>query len=140
MDYAIRLPAKVLQDKIGYLLKGPVGRPPHEMRTLLCQLQLEAQSWKKPRRVVAKVEWHPGDRPTAGTNGASMRAAAVRYDSRRLQRGALMKAKRRVPALRRKQPDDLAANGRGCDRISLRRCLNKTENRERLAGNRRKSV
>ena len=33
MGYAIRLPAnRVLQDKIGYLLKRPVGRPPHEVR------------------------------------------------------------------------------------------------------------
>jgi len=22
---------------------------------------IKAQSWKKPRRVVAKVEWHPGE-------------------------------------------------------------------------------
>ena len=32
-SYAIRLPANyVLQDKIGHLLKRPVGRPPHEVR------------------------------------------------------------------------------------------------------------
>src|ERR1700681_1100206 len=33
MGYAIRLPAsRVLQEKIGYLLKRPVGRPPREVR------------------------------------------------------------------------------------------------------------
>ena len=33
MGYAIRLPANsILQSKIGYLLKRPVGRPPHELR------------------------------------------------------------------------------------------------------------
>ena len=33
MGYVIRLPAnRVLQDKIGYLLKRPVGRPPNEVR------------------------------------------------------------------------------------------------------------
>jgi Transposase DDE domain group 1 len=33
LGYTIRLPAnRVLQDKIGYLLKRPVGRPPHEVR------------------------------------------------------------------------------------------------------------
>jgi hypothetical protein len=32
-----------------------------------------------------------------------------------------MKAKQRVPALRGGQPGGLAANGIGCDRISLRR-------------------
>ena len=33
IGYTIRLPAnRVLQDRIGYLLKRPVGRPPQEMR------------------------------------------------------------------------------------------------------------
>jgi hypothetical protein len=32
IKYAIRLPANhVLQNRIGYLLKRPVGRPPHEV-------------------------------------------------------------------------------------------------------------
>jgi len=62
MGYAIRLPAnRVLQDKIGYLLKRPVGRPPHEVRRSYASFGYQAQSWKKPRRVVAKVEWHPGE-------------------------------------------------------------------------------
>ena len=47
-----------------------------------------------------------------------------------------MKTKRRVPALRGEQPDDLAANGDGCDRILLRRYLDETENHARWAGNR----
>jgi hypothetical protein len=41
IKYAIRLPAnQVLQGRIGYLLKRPVGRPPHEVlpcRSLLCR-------------------------------------------------------------------------------------------------------
>jgi len=62
MGYTIRLPAnRVLQDKIGYLLKRPVGRPPHEMRRYFASFSYQAQSWKKSRRVVAKVEWHPGE-------------------------------------------------------------------------------
>jgi hypothetical protein len=36
-----------------------------------------------------------------------------------------MKAKPRVSALRGRKPDDLAANGHGCDRISLRVSLMK---------------
>ncbi len=60
--YAIRLPTNpVLQGKIGYLLKRPVGRPPEEVRRYYASFHYQAGSWKKPRRVVAKVEWHPGE-------------------------------------------------------------------------------
>ena len=62
IGYTIRLPAnRVLQDRIGYLLKRPVGRPPHEARRFYASFTYRAQSWSKPRRVVAKVEWHPGE-------------------------------------------------------------------------------
>ena len=62
MSYTIRLPAnRVLQDKIGHLLKRPVGRPPQEMRRYYSSFSYQASSWNKPRRVVAKVEWHPGE-------------------------------------------------------------------------------
>ncbi len=62
IGYTIRLPAnRVLQDRIGYLLKRPVGRPPHEVRRYYASFTYRAQSWSKPRRVVAKVEWHPGE-------------------------------------------------------------------------------
>jgi hypothetical protein len=62
MGYTIGLPAnRVLRDKIGYLLKRPVGRPPHEVRRSYVSFSYQAQSWNKPRRVVAKVEWHPGE-------------------------------------------------------------------------------
>jgi hypothetical protein len=47
--YTIRLPAnRVLQDKIGYLLKRPVGRPPHEVRRFFASFRYQAQSWSKP--------------------------------------------------------------------------------------------
>jgi hypothetical protein len=60
--YAIRLPTnRVVQEKIGYLLSRPVGRPPLEVRRYYASFTYQAQSWKKPRRVVAKVEWHPGE-------------------------------------------------------------------------------
>src|SRR5262249_38928085 len=62
MGYAIRPPAnRVLQDRIAYLLKRPVGRPPHEIRRYFTSFRYQAQSWRTPRRVVAKVEWHPGE-------------------------------------------------------------------------------
>jgi hypothetical protein len=62
MGYAIRLPAnRVLQEKIGHLLKRPVGRPPQEVRRYYSSFSYRAGSWNKQRRVVAKVEWHPGE-------------------------------------------------------------------------------
>ena len=59
IKYAIRLPAnRVLQDRIGYLLKRPVGRPAHNVRRCHASFSYQAGSWSKPRRVIAKVEWH----------------------------------------------------------------------------------
>jgi len=62
VGYTIRLPANnVLQKRIACLLKRTAGRPPHEVRRYFASFSYEAQSWKKPRRVVAKVEWHPAE-------------------------------------------------------------------------------
>ncbi len=60
--YAIRLPANsVLQGYIGHLLRRPRGRPPLEVRRYYASFSYRAGSWTKARRVVAKVEWHPGE-------------------------------------------------------------------------------
>ncbi len=60
--YAIRLPAnQILQERIGYLLKRPVGRPPNEVRRYYAGFSYQAQSWKTPRQVIAKVEWRAGE-------------------------------------------------------------------------------
>ena len=54
-SYTIRLPANsILQKRIGYLLKRPVARPPQEVRRYYASFRYQAQSWTKPRRVVAK--------------------------------------------------------------------------------------
>jgi hypothetical protein len=59
IGYAIRLPANaVLQARIGHLLTRPVGRPPKRPQVFFASFTYQAQSWTKPRRVVAKVEWH----------------------------------------------------------------------------------
>jgi hypothetical protein len=61
-QYAIRLPANaVLQERIASLLTRPVGRPPHYVRRFYASFRYQAQSWSRSRRVVAKVEWHPGE-------------------------------------------------------------------------------
>jgi hypothetical protein len=60
--YAIRLPAnRLLQERIGSLLKRPVGRPPLTVGRCYASFSYQAASWTMPRRVVAKVEWHPGE-------------------------------------------------------------------------------
>jgi hypothetical protein len=87
-SYTIRLPAnQVLQEKIGYLLKRPVGRPPHEVRRYYASFRYQAQSWHKPRHVVAKVEWHPGELyPRVGfivTNLARSAEGIVAFYNRR---------------------------------------------------------
>ena len=87
-SYTIRLPAnQVLQDRIGYLLKRPVGRPPHEVRRYYASFRYQAQSWNKPRHVVAKVEWHPGELyPRVGfivTNLARSAEGIVAFYNRR---------------------------------------------------------
>ena len=62
VKYAIRLPAnRILQERIGYLLTRPVGRPSNEVRRSYWNFSYQAGSWTRPRRVVAKVEWHPGE-------------------------------------------------------------------------------
>jgi hypothetical protein len=56
------LPAnRVLQERIGHLLTRPVGRPPNDVRRSYANFTYRAGSWSRPRRVVAKVEWHAGE-------------------------------------------------------------------------------
>ena len=61
-EYAIRLPANpVLQQRLGHLLRRPVGRPAKDVRRTYASFRYQAKSWTTSRRVVAKVEWHPGE-------------------------------------------------------------------------------
>src|SRR3954471_16157982 len=62
IGYAIRMPANTaLQERIGHLLTRPVGRPPSKPQVFFASFSYQAQSWARPRRVVAKVEWHQGE-------------------------------------------------------------------------------
>jgi hypothetical protein len=47
--------------QIGHLLTRPIGRPPNEVRRSYANFTYQAGSWTKSRRVVTKVEWHPGE-------------------------------------------------------------------------------
>jgi hypothetical protein len=60
--YAIRLPSNdVLEKEVQHLLKRPVGRPPKKPTVWYHKFLHQAGSWDRPRRVVAKVEWHRGE-------------------------------------------------------------------------------
>lgn len=60
--YAIRLKGNaVLMQHIQRLMTRPVGRPPKKPAVLYHRFEYQAQSWDKPRRVVAKVKWCQGE-------------------------------------------------------------------------------
>ena len=54
-------PTRCCKRAIAHLLKRPVGRPPKDVRRYHASFSYQAGTWDKPRRVVAKVEWHPGE-------------------------------------------------------------------------------
>ena len=52
----------VLKEKIAHRLTRPVGRPSlTKVKRIYEDIEYQAQSWDKPRRVIAKIEWHPGE-------------------------------------------------------------------------------
>ena len=61
--YAIRLPADaVLREKIAHRLTRPIGRPSQtKVKRFYEDFQYQAQTWEDKRRVIAKIEWHPGE-------------------------------------------------------------------------------
>ena len=60
-DYAIRIPAnKNLELEIEDILFRPPGRPGRKPLVRYKSFRYQAESWKGPRRVVAKVEHHQG--------------------------------------------------------------------------------
>ncbi len=60
--YAIRLKAnKVLERRIAHLLRRRSGRSSSQVERHHANFTYQAKSWSKPRRVVAKVEWYPGE-------------------------------------------------------------------------------
>lgn len=67
-DYAIRIKSNPkLYEQIGWLMKRRPGRPPNHVVRQYTSFHYRAKSWSKARRVVAKVEFHPGELfPTVG--------------------------------------------------------------------------
>ena len=88
VKYAIRIPANdSLQRDIEELLTRPVGRPSKKPLVEFKGFQYQAASWKTARRVVAKVEHHPGELfPRVGfivTNWTLPSRAVVRFYNKR---------------------------------------------------------
>jgi len=60
--YTIRLKANAnLYRQIDHLMTRPVGRPSIKPKVFFHAFSYRAASWKKPRRIIAKVEWHQGE-------------------------------------------------------------------------------
>ena len=52
----------MLKEKIAHQLTRPVGRPSlTKVKRFLEDFEYQAASWDKERRVIAKIEWHPGE-------------------------------------------------------------------------------
>jgi Transposase DDE domain group 1 len=83
-----RLPANdVLERRIEDLLTRPRGRPSHAPLVRYRSFHYQAASWKRPRRVIAKVEHHLGELfPRVGfiiTTLTGTNRAVVRFYNRR---------------------------------------------------------
>ena len=67
-DYAIRIKGNPkLHERIDWLARRRPGRPPNHVVRRYTSFHYRAKTWSKPRRVVAKVEFHPGELfPTVG--------------------------------------------------------------------------
>jgi len=61
-DYTVRIKGNPkLHERIAWLAKRRPGRPPHHVVRHYTSFHYRARSWSKARRVVAKVEFHPGE-------------------------------------------------------------------------------
>lgn len=60
--YAIRIKEnRRLSEMVSDLMKPPPGKDKGEIIVLYKDFLYQAESWNKPRRIVAKIEHHPGD-------------------------------------------------------------------------------
>ena len=88
VQYAIRIPAnKSLELAIEDILFRPPGRPGHKPLVRYKSFRYQAESWSKPRRIVAKVEHHLGELfPRVGfivTNMTLPSRSVVRFYNKR---------------------------------------------------------
>jgi hypothetical protein len=88
VKYTIRIPSNdSVERDIEELLTRPVGRPSHKPVIWYKSFLYQAASWKMPRRVVAKAEFHAGELfPRVGfivTNLEADSRAVVRFYNKR---------------------------------------------------------
>jgi len=88
VDYVIRIPAnKNLELGIEDILFRPPGRPSRKPLVRYKSFRYQAESWSKPRRIVAKVEHHLGELfPRVGfivTNMTLPSRSVVRFYNKR---------------------------------------------------------
>ncbi len=86
--YTMRIKANSrLEEHIEHLLTRPVGRPPSKPQVFYHDFTYRAASWKKSRRVIAKIEWHQGELfPRVGfivTNLSKVAKNVVRFYNKR---------------------------------------------------------
>jgi len=76
--YAIRFPANQnLQRAIEPLLKRPVDRLPRASKRIYQIFTYQAKSWGRTGRLMAKVEWHPGELDQRRQEDGEMDSALV---------------------------------------------------------------
>ena len=102
--------------------KGQVGRLPNEVRGFHANFTYKAGRWSKPRGVITKVEWHPGELiPRVGFIVTNMSCPAERvvafYNKRGTCEQWIKEGKGRVrPNAREKGRNSPATIVRGCPR------------------------
>jgi hypothetical protein len=100
IPYFIRLPSNVsLERLLAPHLGRPVGRSPQSgIQVKIVDLHYQAKSWSRPRRVVAKIEWHRGELfPRIGFVVTSSRLSAGKvikvYNGRGMRKTGSRRAK-----------------------------------------------
>ena len=86
--YAMRIKANNrLYDNIEHFMTRPVGRPSAKPKVFYHDFTYRAKSWRRSRRVIAKIEWHQGELfPRVGfiiTNLSARAEKVVRFYNQR---------------------------------------------------------
>ena len=86
--YAMRIKANNrLHEEVEHLMTRPVGRPSLKPKVFYHDFSYRAKSWRRKRRIIAKIEWHAGELfPRVGfiiTNLSAQAEKVVRFYNKR---------------------------------------------------------